>query len=76
MLRKTRTFLKESPYFKTYTYRKSNELGIIEETEYPINAVEEAIVNALIHRDYHSNFPIECRAFRDTFVVQSGGGLI
>ncbi len=76
MLRKIRTFLKTSPYFKTYTYRKFNQLGIIEETEYPINAVEEAIVNALIHRDYNSNQPIECRAFRDAFTVKSSGGLL
>ncbi|MDX2304956.1 MAG: putative DNA binding domain-containing protein [Microscillaceae bacterium] len=75
MLRKIRSFLNESAFFKRYTYRKPDSSGIIEEFEYPLNAIEEAIVNAIIHRDYHNNQPIFCYNYRDAFVVKSPGSL-
>ncbi len=73
VLRKVRSFITETPYFKRYSFRNPNTSGIIEETEYPLNAVEEAVVNAIIHRDYNSNQPITCYAYRDSFLVRSYG---
>lgn len=73
ILRKIRSFINDTPYFKRYSYRNSNGSGIIEETEYPLNAVEEAVVNAIIHRDYNSNQPITCYAYKDAFMVRSYG---
>lgn len=76
MLRKIRSFINDSPYFRRYSYRNPQSSGIIEEPEYPLNAVEEAIVNAIIHRDYQSNQPIVCTAYRDAFVVKSPGRIM
>lgn len=46
--------------------------------EYPIVAVREIILNALLHRDYsiHTDFaPITIRMFRDRLEVENPGGL-
>lgn len=47
-------------------------------TEYPINAIREALLNALIHRDY-SNFtegtPIQLDFFQDRLEIHSPGAL-
>lgn len=46
--------------------------------EYPIIAVREAILNALIHRDYSTlteNTPISIEMFRDRIEIISKGGL-
>jgi predicted HTH transcriptional regulator len=75
LLQKIRTFIKEGAFFKTYTYRNPHQSGIIDEPELPLNAVEEAIVNAIIHRDYNMPIPIECSLFKDAFVVRSPGSL-
>jgi predicted HTH transcriptional regulator len=75
LLQKIRTFIKEAAFFKTYTYRDPNGSGIIDEPELPSQAVEEAIVNAIIHRDYSMPTPIECTLFKDAFVVRNPGKL-
>ena len=46
--------------------------------EYPLTAVREAILNALIHRDYSihtEGMPIQLLLFEDRFEVRSPGGL-
>lgn len=46
--------------------------------EYPVNAVREAILNALVHRDYSihtENVPIRIEMYRDRMEVLSSGGL-
>lgn len=46
--------------------------------EYPLKAVREAILNALIHRDYSiytENIPIAIEMYRDRMVVRNPGGL-
>lgn len=49
-----------------------------DKTEYPIKAVREAILNALVHRDYsiHSeNIPIRIEMYRDRMEIINNGGL-
>lgn len=43
--------------------------------ELPPDAVAEAIVNAIAHRDYHSNASVEVRLFADRLEVWNPGGL-
>lgn len=76
LLQKIRTFINEGAFFKTYTYRDPYGSGIIDEPEFPLQAVEEVIVNAIIHRDYAMPVPIECTLFRDSFVVRNPGRLL
>ncbi|MGB0930367.1 MAG: helix-turn-helix domain-containing protein [Chitinophagales bacterium] len=73
LLRKVRTLVNEGAFFKQYFYRIPKKSGIIEEPELPLNVVEEAIVNALIHRDYNIPLPIYCMLYKDAFVVKSPG---
>lgn len=49
-----------------------------DKTEYPINAIREAILNALIHRDYSAyteGTPIQICFFTDRLEIHSPGGL-
>lgn len=46
--------------------------------EYPIKAVREAIINALVHRDYSihtENVPIRIEMYRDRMEITNSGGL-
>lgn len=46
--------------------------------EYPVKAIREAILNALIHRDfsvYAESVAVSIEMYRDRFVVRSRGGL-
>lgn len=47
-------------------------------TEYPMKAVREAILNALVHRDYSiytECIPVTIEMFRDRMEIKNGGGL-
>ena len=47
-------------------------------TEYPMKAVREAILNALVHRDYSihtENVPIRIEMYRDRMEITNSGGL-
>ena len=46
-----------------------------EQWEYPIEAVREAIVNAITHRDYESAGNVQIRIFDDRIEVRNPGGL-
>ncbi len=74
IIRKLRTFFRESALFRTMIRRSSNG-GFIEDPEYPLFAVDEAVVNAVIHRDYGANAPIHCIAYRNGLVVENPGGI-
>lgn len=50
----------------------------IDKPEYPVIAVRELILNALVHRDYSihtDNTPITIRMFRDRLEIENPGGL-
>ena len=74
VIRKLRTFFRDSALFRTMIRRSSNG-GFIEDPEYPILAVDEAVLNAVIHRDYGINAPIHCIAYRNGLVVENPGGI-
>lgn len=44
--------------------------------EYPVEAIREAIVNALVHRDYTVGAHISFRMFRDRIIIKSPGHLL
>jgi predicted HTH transcriptional regulator len=73
-IRNIRTFFRESGFFKTYQ-RRNPDGGFIEEPEYPHIAVDEAIVNAVAHRDYAMKFPVRCESYKDAFLVNNSGRL-
>lgn len=50
----------------------------VDKPEYPIKAVREAVLNALVHRDYSihtENIPIRIEMFRDRMEITNSGGL-
>jgi predicted HTH transcriptional regulator len=71
-IRKLRVHIKESGFFKIYQ-RRASEGGFVDEPELPPIAVDEAIVNAIAHRDYGIQIPIECILYTDGFVVENPG---
>ena len=74
-IRDFRSFLKESGFFKTYLKRRP-EGGFEELPELPPIAVDEAIVNAVAHRDYAIGNAIRCEKYTDGLVVRSPGTLL
>jgi len=71
-IRKLRVHFRESGFIKIYQKRNPDG-GFIEEPELPKIAIDEAIVNAIVHRDYGIKLPIECRLFRDALVIENPG---
>lgn len=50
----------------------------VDRPEYPIKAVREAILNALVHRDYSiytENVPVRIEMYRDRMEITNSGGL-
>ena len=43
--------------------------------EYPYKAVREALINALIHRDYTSTGRVQVRVYDDRMIISNPGGL-
>jgi predicted HTH transcriptional regulator len=74
-IRQIRSYIQSSGLFKTYQIRKAAG-GFREESELPLIAVDEAIVNAVAHRDYAVQLPIECRKFSDAFSVTNPGRIL
>jgi len=74
-IRQIRAYLQSSGFFKTYQDRSPGG-GFREVSEFPLIAVDEAIVNAVAHRDYAVRLPIECKRFTDAFVVNNPGRLL
>ena len=65
VIRNLRTFLKDSVLFQ-----------ILDKSEYPSIAVDEALVNAVIHREYAVTTPICCTAYKDKLVVKNPGRIL
>jgi predicted HTH transcriptional regulator len=74
-IRDARTFFRESSFFERYPRRKPDG-GFVDEHELPPIAVDEAIVNAVAHRDYHDKTHIELLHYVDAFVVKNPGRVI
>ena len=76
MLEEAMVFCKRNMKIKTIIDPKTGKRN--DRTEYPINAVREAILNALIHRDYSvhtEGTPIQINFFTDRLEIHSPGGL-
>ena len=59
---------------EAYTvFDKTSDMPNIE--KYPLRALKEAVVNALVHRDYESNQPTRITAFNDRIEINSPGAL-
>jgi predicted HTH transcriptional regulator len=71
-IRNLRAFLKGSAFLKTYQ-RRNDSGGFREEPELPHIAIDEAVVNAVAHRDYGLTSPIEIRLYRDALLVRNPG---
>lgn len=74
-LLRVREFLRESGLIRVYQTRRKDG-GFEENPELPFFAVDEAIVNAVVHRDYALEWPIECRYYQDALEVRSPGRII
>jgi predicted HTH transcriptional regulator len=74
-IRDIRTFFRESGFFKLYQKRNPDG-GFTEEPEYPYLAIDEAVVNAVAHREYAITLPIECESYKDAFIVRNPGKII
>jgi predicted HTH transcriptional regulator len=70
-----RQFLRESGLLRVH-YPRNAEGALVEEPELPFVAVDEAIVNAVAHRDYGLEWQIDCIYYSDAFVVRNPGRLI
>jgi predicted HTH transcriptional regulator len=74
-IRDFRAFISDSAFFDIYQ-RRNLAGGFIEEPELPKITVDEAVVNAVAHRDYAISRPILCEKYIDAFVVISPGGIV
>jgi len=70
-----REFLRESGLIRVYHERRPSG-GFEERPELPFIAVDEAIVNAVAHREYALEWAIECVYYRDALVVRNPGRLL
>lgn len=76
MLEEAMNFCKRNMKIKTIIDSETGKRN--DRTEYPVNAVREAILNALIHRDYSvhtEGTPIQINFFTDRLEIRSPGGL-
>ncbi len=76
MLEEALMFCKRNMKTKTII---DSETGMRKDrSEYPLNAIREAILNALIHRDYSihtEGTPIQINFFKDRLEIHNPGGL-
>lgn len=76
MLDETLKFIRKN--MKTATYIDPQTGKRADKTEYPVIAVRELILNALVHRDYsnHTDFtPITVKMFSNRIEIENPGGL-
>lgn len=75
-IRKIRAYFQESGFFKKYQIRNSSGSGFTDQPEFPLTAIDEVVVNAVVHREYAVHLPVECKKFEDAFVVENAGRLL
>ncbi len=76
MLNDSLTFVRKN--MKVATIIDPNTGKRTDKTEYPVIAIRELILNALIHRDYSihtDSAPITIRMYSDRFEIENPGGL-
>lgn len=76
MLAEAMAFVRKNIRVKTIIDKDTGERRDI--TDYPMTAVREVILNALVHRDYSihtEGMPIQLQIFSDRIVVTNPGGL-
>lgn len=76
MLQETMVFLEKHMDIRTVIRPETGERA--DQTEYPVTALREAVLNALIHRDYSchtKSMPIEILMFYNRIEIRSPGGL-
>lgn len=63
-------------FYNNVRYVISGKLQRDEYWDYPLDAVREALLNALIHRDYFdSGTEIQAKVFKDSLWIYNSGGL-
>ncbi len=65
-------------FIKTYmmvSYEFHGELKRVEKWDYPINALREAVLNAIVHRDYQDPSDIQIKIYDDKIVIANPGKL-
>ena len=75
MLEEAVEFVRKNSRIKTIIDENGRR---VDKPEYPIKAVREAILNALVHRDYSNhteNVPIRIEMYRDRMEISNSGGL-
>lgn len=60
-------------YLRRYVKYSENKIERKDELEYPIEALREAIYNAIVHRDYTSTVEISIRVYDDKLVIMNPG---
>lgn len=76
MLQETMVFLEKHMDIRTVIRPETGERA--DQTEYPVTALREAVLNTLIHRDYSchtESMPIEILMFYNRIEIRSPGGL-
>jgi len=76
MLEEAIRFVSKNMNVKTIVDKHSGKRT--DETEYPVTAIREAIINALVHRDYSihtQSMPIEIVMYKDRIEISNPGGL-
>lgn len=66
-------------FYKKYVAKVPHLKGfqrVDEDFEYPEEVIREAIVNALVHRDYTVGAHISFRMFKDRIIIKSPGHLL
>ena len=76
MLDTALSFVRKNIHVKTIVDPETGKR--VDRSDYPLTAVREALLNALVHRDYSihtEGMPIQLLLFEDRFEVRSPGGL-
>lgn len=76
MLEGALTFVRTNTRTKTIIHPETGKRA--DQNDYPMTAVREAVLNALVHRDYSlhtEGMPIQLHLYADRFELKSPGGL-